>query len=236
MAELKTGFKLQLQYNPDLLKDDLEICLTDYPVSGSWGSHYNKKDYEGDWNSIALYSASGNTSDILALPAERFTETPLLAKCPYFKELLDALLFEKEAVRLLRLAPGSTIHPHRDNGLAYRFGCFRLHVPIITAGEVEFIVGGEHLAMHPGECWYADFDQLHAVYNKSGSERIHLVIDGKRNAWTDELFSRSGFGVEEEDRRLRPDAATIEKICAELQRSGNPDAGALIAALKQQLL
>lgn len=224
-----TAFKLPLHYDVASLALDLQVALRE-----EWGQHYNTRDFSGSWNSIALYSATGKTTDIFALPSDTFKETPLLQQCPYFKMLLDAMLFEKEAVRLLRLAPGSEIHPHRDQGLAYRYDCFRLHIPIITEAEVEFIVDAKPLLMEPGECWYADFDKPHAVYNKSTKERVHLVIDGKRNAWTDELFAASGYDFAAEKAALKPDAETEKRIREELERMGTPAAKEALRSMKQK--
>lgn len=223
-----SALKLPLQYDPAALAQDLQVALRE-----EWGLHYNTNDFSGSWNSIALYSASGKTTDIFALPSDTFKETPLLQQCPYLKTLLDAMLFEKETVRLLRLAPGSEIHPHRDRGLAYRYNCFRLHIPIITEAAVEFIVDGQPLLMAPGECWYADFDKPHAVYNKSTKERVHLVIDGKRNAWTDELFIRAGYDPEADAALDAYDAETEKRIREELERMGTAGAKDLLRSMNK---
>lgn len=222
----QTALKLILQFDHAKLAEDLQVALRE-----EWGQHYNTRDYSGTWNSIALYSATGKTTDIFALPSDVFKETPLLQQCPYYKMLLDAMHFEKEAVRLLRLAPGSEVHTHRDRGLAYRYDCFRLHIPVITDAEVEFIVAGENILMQPGECWYADFDQPHAVYNKSTKERVHLVIDGKRNAWTDELFAKSGYDLDAEKKQPQFDPETEKRIREELERMGGAAAQNLLKNL-----
>lgn len=215
--------RLPLFTDVALLEHDLLICL-----NHEWPAHYNSTDYSGTWNSIALYSATGHEQDVYALPAAVFKPTPVLAKCAYFSALLNSLAFEKEAVRLLRLAAGSEIHTHRDRGLAYRFGEFRLHIPIITAADVAFEVDGQLLDMQPGECWYADFDRPHAVRNTSTLDRVHLVIDGKRNAWTDEWFARAGYDFAEEAEALKPDEQTQQRIIEELERMGGTTAQQLL--------
>jgi aspartyl/asparaginyl beta-hydroxylase (cupin superfamily) len=221
-----TSLCLPLNWDAELLRTDLQKAL-----QPDWGSHYNRNDYSGHWSSIALYSASGKVSDVLALPAEKFYPTPLLDECPCFKQILDELKFEKEAVRLLCLQAGSMVHPHRDRGLAYRFGFLRLHIPIVTTSEVEFEVDGKLLDMQPGTCWYADFDAVHAVRNYSDKNRIHLVVDGRRNAWTDELFARAGYNFESEKQPEAMDAATLQRIIEELRQQNTPAADALIAQL-----
>jgi hypothetical protein len=91
-------------------------------------------------------------------------------------------------VRLLQLAVGAEIKPHSDNCLGYEDGSFRLHIPIITNSEVEFILDGTRLVMNEGECWYIDANFIHSVANKGSQDRIHLVIDGIKNDWTDNMF------------------------------------------------
>ena len=48
-------------------------------------------------------------------------------------------------VGLLRQAPGGEIKLHRDAGLAYSDGVFRLHVPIVSNPDVEFVVAGQRV-------------------------------------------------------------------------------------------
>ncbi|MCU0434825.1 MAG: aspartyl/asparaginyl beta-hydroxylase domain-containing protein [Bacteroidia bacterium] len=223
---MTTSLLLPLQWNVLWLQNDLRKAF-----EAEWGNHYNTKDYSGNWSSISLYSASGRSNDVLALPAEKFHPTPLLDQCAYFKQVLDELKFEKETVRLLCLRAGSQVHPHRDPGLAYRFGLFRLHVPVVTTQEVEFEVAGQLLDMQPGSCWYADFDAVHSVRNFGQTDRVHLVIDGKPNAWTDELFARAGYNFEAAKEEEKMDEATLQNVIAELKRQNNPAADALIAQL-----
>lgn len=209
---LPASLQLNLNFDPLKLRTDLDLCLLE-----NWGNHYNEKDYDGSWQSIALVSASGNEHDILAIPNAEFKETPLLKKCPYFSEILNRFHFQKETVRLLNLAPGSRVHTHRDLGLAYPYGCFRLHIPILTADGVEFIVDGQQLTMESGSCWYADFDRPHSVYNPTPNQRIHLVIDGLRNDWTDQLFAEAGYDLNDSPLPVY-DAETQQRIEEELQR------------------
>jgi Aspartyl/Asparaginyl beta-hydroxylase len=44
------------------------------------------------------------------------------------------------------------------------------------------------LIMNEGECWYINANFTHSVANNGNEDRIHLVIDGIRNDWSDQLF------------------------------------------------
>jgi len=46
-----------------------------------------------------------------------YRDTPLLVKTPYIKSIIDSWKCDKEAVRLLSLAPGSVIKPHKTDRL-----------------------------------------------------------------------------------------------------------------------
>ena len=43
---------------------------------------------------------------------DTYVDTPLLARCPYFPQLLAAFQCPLHAVRLMKLTPGSIIKPH----------------------------------------------------------------------------------------------------------------------------
>lgn len=233
MNDLTVNNALCIKKNIDVrrLNIDLQNCL-----KAQWKEHFNQHDYSGSWTVIALRSQTGNAQDIFACDSGRpFFDTPLLEECPYFKELLDGLLFEKETVRLLRLQPGSVVKPHRDMGLAYRYGCFRLHIPLSTHVNVEFMVGGKHILMKEGECWYADFDQIHSVHNDSLQERIHLVIDGRRNAWTDALFADAGYDFEEEKRIAEYSLETKRQMIEQLRLMKTDAANQIIKQLEQEI-
>lgn len=224
------ALKLPFSFDPERLIADLAVC-----EAAQWQAHFNQRDYAGDWTGIALRSRSGESLDISAHSGDWFEDTPLLASCPYFREILDRFPFEKETVRLLALAPGSVIHEHRDPGLGYPHGYFRLHLPILTDDKVLFTVGGCDLLMRAGECWYADFDRPHSVRHEGTVRRVHLVIDGKRNEWTDAVFEEAGYDFEREKKAGEFDLATKKAMIEHLRLIGTPAALEIIASLESYL-
>ncbi|RYZ19341.1 MAG: aspartyl/asparaginyl beta-hydroxylase domain-containing protein, partial [Chitinophagaceae bacterium] len=191
----------------------------------------NQKDYSGSWTSISLRSATGNATDIYAHSSGCFSDTDLLKKCGYFGKVLNQIKCEKESVRLLCLAPGSEIKEHTDRELGYGFGNFRLHIPIKTDENVQFRVGGEDIRMNAGECWYANFHLPHSVQHNGTENRIHLVIDCLRNAWTDDWFAKAGYDFEEERKSKIPNPETVKRMMEELAHLNTEVA----LQLKQQL-
>ena len=185
MDQLIRYLKFPIQLDKEKLKEDLQKVM-----NANWIGHYNTNDYSGDWSSVALMSSNGKSDNIYALNQgnEPIKSTEILDSCFYFKQILEEFKFDKTAARLLRLAIGAEVKPHSDHCLGYEDGCFRMHIPIITNPDVEFILDGERIIMNEGECWYIDANFTHSVANKGTEDRIHLVIDGTRNEWTDDLF------------------------------------------------
>lgn len=224
-------FQLPFVFDPHLLRQDLEHCQ-----SRSWINHFNMADYAGSWTSLALRSASGLETDILAHDQPNgYQDTALLGQCPYFEAVLRQFKVDLQTVRLLSLAPGSTIREHTDQHLAYEYGCFRLHIPLQTGSGVQFRVDGTDLLMKPGECWYASFHLPHSVHNKGSVDRIHLVIDGLRNEWSDGLFERAGYDFETEKRAQSPSVATKRQMITELERMDSNTARQLIQTLRREI-
>lgn len=183
--------QLPVSFDVARLQADLTRC-----AQLQWPAHYNQWDYAGSWTCISLRSASGAADDIYTHSSgTTWQNTSLLDSCDYFREVLSFFQCPLETVRLLNLAPGSAIHTHRDRHTDYASGFLRIHIPVITRPEVEFIVDGVHLPLQEGSCWYANFDLPHSVRNNSTVNRVHLVVDALRNEWTDQLLEQAGFPV-----------------------------------------
>ena len=93
-----------------------------------------------------IFAYHANNSELI--------ETPIIKNCPYLKSVIETFKCPLLSARLLSLRMGGYIKPHRDFELGYEDNCFRIHVPIITNAEVQFILDGERIVMQPGECWY----------------------------------------------------------------------------------
>lgn len=178
----RAAVRLRLRFAPEGLAEDLaRLC------AAPWTPHFNTDLYHGDWRGIALRAPAGAAHAIDALHnapgCERFVDQPLFARCPHLKAAVDSLACEVTAVRLLRLAPGARIAEHRDHALGEAYGELRLHLPVVTNPEVDFRVLGVRVCMRPGELWYVDASEPHAVSNTGATARVHLVIDCRHNDW-----------------------------------------------------
>lgn len=146
--------------------------------------HFNTRYYEGDWSVVSLRSVGGRADRIYPDPTRNdYSDTPLMARCPYIAEVVNAFACPKLAVRFLRVRPRSVVKEHRDYQLRFEDGEIRLHIPITTNPDVRFMVAGRRVVMNPGECWYNDFTELHSVHNDGDGDRVHLTIDCVVNDW-----------------------------------------------------
>jgi quercetin dioxygenase-like cupin family protein len=235
MSEKQTTkhLKFPIQFDERRLVNDLSLAMED-----KWIPHFNTGGYVGNWKAISLYAANGNEQNIFAHLQDiaSISETPLMMQCSYFKEVMDFFQFPIISVRLLRLEVGAEIKPHTDHELGYEDGQFRLHIPIVTNPEIEFILDGERLTMLPGECWYTNVNFVHSVANRGRVDRVHLVIDGIRNEWTDQLFfSLAPASSFEAKREENHSDETILRMLEELRNNPKMSNHPLISELESQL-
>jgi hypothetical protein len=175
--------RLPRTYDPARLRRDLDAVrhLDRAPQPGPY--------HDGDWTGLSLYSQGGRPG---AHPGyaglDAYRETEVLARTPYFKEVLDSLDCGKRVVRLLALPPGAEIGEHTDAGSNFQCGSIRLHVPIVTHEKVIFTIDGERVRWREGELWYGDFARPHWLKNESDVLRVHLVIDVEIDEYVLGLF------------------------------------------------
>ena len=156
-------------------------------IDADWIDHLVAANYEGSWTVLPLRHPAGATHPVMTIYADpsatEFVDAPVLGRSPTLRAVLAAFRCPLDAVRLMRLAPGSYIKPHRDHDLAAEWGVARLHVPLTTNPGVEFLLNGTPVAMRPGEAWYLRLADEHAVANRGDTDRVHLVIDARVNDW-----------------------------------------------------
>jgi hypothetical protein len=186
--------QLPLSFDPALLRRDLD-ALSATP----WTAHFVEQNYEGDWSVIPLRCAAGETHPIRMIYSDplatTFVDAPMLAACPYFREVIAAFACPVRNVRLMRLTPGSIIKEHTDLDLDVEGGVeggeARVHIPVTTSPEVEFLLNRTRVEMKPGETWYLRLSDPHAVANRGSSDRVHLVLDLVVDDWLTGFFEEA---------------------------------------------
>lgn len=177
--------RLALRFDAAALAEDVAGFAAD-----AWLPHFNIHHHDGGWSGIALRAPGGDVAKLYPDPDAPvpYQATPLLARCPAVQAALAQLRCPIGSVRFLRLAPGSRIREHRDYDLAFADGELRLHIPVTTHPDVEFVLAGRRVEMSPGECWYLNLNHLHRALNRSSVDRVHLVVDCVVNEWLASLF------------------------------------------------
>jgi hypothetical protein len=185
--------RLSLRFDPSSLACDLARIPDKARIA-----HCNKRDYEGDWSGVALRGPANVTHPIQSLFATPGTtdwaNTDVHDGCPYFAEVMASFRCPLQSVRLLRLSPGSEIKQHRDHELGLEDGEVRIHVPVQTSPDVEFVLNSERVALEVGEVWYLNVNFPHRVANRSDDFRVHMVIDCGVDDWLRQLFRESAGG------------------------------------------
>jgi hypothetical protein len=180
-VQLPDRVRLPLAFDVDRLRADLEA------VGRDWIDHLVRQNYEGNWSVLPLRHAAGATHPVMMIYSDpsvtEVVDGALLAQTPCFREVLAQFRCPLHVVRLMRLTPGSVIRPHRDHDVAAEWGIARIHIPITTNPDVEFLLNGTPLAMAPGEAWYLRLADEHAVANRGATDRVHLVIDCIVDDW-----------------------------------------------------
>jgi len=181
--------KLPLSFDTDKLQHELHKL-----APHEWINHMNTQAYDKRWCCVPLYAVNGDPLSIYAFDDDaHYLPTPILARCNYFQEVIDTFKCDKAGVRLMSLAAGDHILPHSDGYSDYQSGLVRLHIPIQTDPRVIFTVDGETIHFSIGNVWYLNAVCTHGVENYSAQDRIHLLIDCRRNDWIDALFLQAGY-------------------------------------------
>jgi hypothetical protein len=182
---MQSSLRLSCAFDAARLQAELDRI-----VSEEFVPHFNTQYYTGDWSAVPLRSVGGRARHIYPDPTAKtaFADAPLLERCPYVREILSFLQCPQQAVRFLRLKPGSVVRTHTDLALGFDDGEIRLHIPVRTNPDVLFLLDGQRIVMNEGECWYVDFNRPHSVENRGATDRIHLVIDCVVNDWLRDLL------------------------------------------------
>ena len=194
-----------------------------------WQGHFNGAYYSGDWSGVALISASDALTELSPGQGRPLHRAPWSDDHRWHEALRDWSL-DIVSARLLRLGPGGRIHEHRDYDLGGPDADLRLHVPLLSAPEVDFWLDGQRIPMAVGECWFLDLSRPHRVENRSAQPRIHLVLDCRPGPWlarqiADGLSSTPEAGVGQSDlARFQQRVAADPQLARTLQGLQDVDA------------
>ena len=191
--QLPDRLRLPFTFDPDLLARDLHGLS-----AVGWTEHFVRQNYDGDWSVIPLRGAASAKHPVMMIYSDPtctdFADTPMLAACPYFRQVLDTFKTPLLAVRLMRLTPGSVIKEHNDMDLSFEDGTVRIHVPVVTNAGVEFYLNRSRVVLDAGSAWYLRLSDPHSVVNGGSSDRVHMVIDAEVNRWVADILRSRAHG------------------------------------------
>ena len=141
-----------------------------------WWRRHEGPYHDGGWEALALWSPRGDLFEQRSTGGA-FAATTALQSSPGLRSVVDQLPGLRNRVRLMRLLPGARILPHYDPIDTRAQARVRLHVPVVTSPEVDFVIGARRIVMQPGEAWFLDVRFTHAVWNRGTTPRVHLVAD-----------------------------------------------------------
>lgn len=200
-----------------------------------WKPHFQTAHYDGEWAVLPLRSIGGRPDETMPFALggalAEFAATPLLGSCPAIARLLASFACPVMSARLLNLRRGAVIKPHRDAELAFENGEARIHVPIVTNPDVEFLMEDQRVIMEPGTCWYINANLTHRVANHGDCDRIHLVVDCVVDDWLRGQFAKAEIFHSE----VRRDPREARQMIELLRAMGTPTALAMIAELEEEL-
>jgi hypothetical protein len=186
--QLPDRLRLPFTFDPDLLARDLRGLS-----AVGWTEHFVRQNYDGDWSVIPLRGSASAKHPVMMIYSDPtctdFADTPMLAACPYFRQVLDTFKTPLLAVRLMRLTPGSVIKEHNDMDLSFEDGTVRIHVPVVTNAGVEFYLNRSRVVLDAGSAWYLRLSDPHSVVNGGSSDRVHMVIDAEVNRWVADVLT-----------------------------------------------
>jgi len=118
------------------------------------------------WPDVKVIRGSG--WDLLAAEAEPVMERVLSKNYSAGGQVLRAMV--------TRLQPGCRIARHKDSHPSFS-AAHRIHVPLVTNPDVEFIVGSERVPPRAHYAFELNNLMFHQVTNHGDRARIHFIFD-----------------------------------------------------------
>ena len=161
-------------------------------------------DHDGGWETIALYSETGGSGDVMKNINTNTVPTEIIKYFPYthgiIKSLLDKYNCVPRRIRFSNLKAQKNINWHTDWDECIQHGNSRLHIPLISNDICKNIMCHEIAHWRPGGLFYGDYSFPHQVKNPSSNDRLHLIIDLKKPK---NLFINSENFVKEENKKIK---------------------------------
>ncbi len=178
-----------------LLEDDFSLELLQEEFESIKKYIIPRSKYTNLWYGIPLKNPLGVVDarglqlslSVVGNRMKKCYPTSYLEKLVYIPAILDQIekRFKTEVglVRIFKLPSESSLPLHRDGSVfnLHTGKVFRLHIPIITSSDVQFIINDKIFYLQPGKMYFTNVSLPHFVVNNSKIDRIHLIIDVHAN-------------------------------------------------------
>lgn len=118
------------------------------------------------WPDVRIFRAAG--WDLLAEEAQDLMDRVIAKRYPPGGTVLRAIM--------ARLPAGCRIARHTDGHPSFA-AAHRIHVPLVTNPDVEFIVGSERIPPRAQYAFELNNLMAHSVANRGDAARIHFIFD-----------------------------------------------------------
>ncbi len=166
-------YRLPVMFDAERLREEVERF-----APNAWRAH--PQGFEGN-SAMILVAANGEINDDLKGVMK---PTPHLINSPYLQQVLASFNTVVGRSRLMRIGPQRGVSSHVDINY-YWHNRTRVHVPIITHPDIQFVCDDKRVHMAAGEAWIFDNWKTHEVINPTATTRTHLVFDtvGSASFW-----------------------------------------------------
>lgn len=169
--------KLDTEFFPLPLRCNVEQLLQEVSQfsQGDWLIHSERNP----GNASAILVSAGGTiqNDQIALSVS-VEPTPLLERCPYFKQVMQALNLPISHSRLVKVS-GATETPLKADRNYYWFRRLAIYIPILINPAVKFFCNDKSIQMTVGEAGIFNNWHPHFLVNSGEEDCIYWVIETK---------------------------------------------------------
>ena len=147
---------------------------------------------ESDWRGHPQGHAGNTAISLLAVGGDHTNDSPkgpmrptrYMERTPYLRQVLATFGAVFGRTRLMRIAGEADANAHVDTNY-YWLNRVRVHVPIVTFPEVQYVCNGKSVHMAAGESWIFNTWRMHNSINPTSHPRIHFVADttGSEEFW-----------------------------------------------------
>jgi hypothetical protein len=166
-------------------------------LSKHYVPHRNHENHQG-WSSLCVHGLSSVHTESSHTYGFKDADAPwrwtdIADWCPtiaeFFKNKFDYSKYFR--IRIMKLAPGGYIVPHRDSIVQEENHIGPINVALNNPEGAEFYMDGHgYLPWVQGRAIKLNLYNVHSVFNHSKEDRYHIIVHGHMgNGWTNRILN-----------------------------------------------